>query len=337
MIGGKGGLNIKDYPFSFSITVLIFPSILSQPDLSSVLVIALFGGMIGTVLTITDPFGLFVRWIYRRQPKKNVLKKLKKNKFLDAVIGKNYDAALKSPSVSYETDKIVGIFYFVVILGLTGYRLLFDSAFGDFLSLDSEQIRIAFLLISVIFVGVLLVMINNVRGVRKSVSHLHRILTVTVLFSASDFINLSIEGQRILSNKLENDANIINTVNDSIKKLQSKKDLTFKEFKINFDDIKLREYIITRQRLEYDKHKEKYINKIWDYFLVVDETAKRYEIKLEDAVLWYNNSRFISPAALDEPVNQLQSSVDTRDWHNAFLRTTRITDHLADFFIRKSF
>lgn len=354
MTGGKGGLNIKDYPFAFSLAALIFPSLLTgmiiepetalAPDeqtkqefqnIGILFAVTIFGGMVGSFLTIVDPFGLFIRWIYRRRPKHWIIKNLRRNSFIENLIDKNYDAALKSPSITYETDKIVGIFYFFVILCLTSYRLKFDENFRMIFPLEDFQLEIAFYFTIVILIGISLIMLLNVKGIRKSVSHLQRIEIVTILFSANDLTNISIEGNRTLKNfPHSNYPNVIGNVQDQIIDLPVNSNHAY--FKTKFNHTEVRNFIVGQLKVHnYDI--EKMTERWWNYFLIVRDLAKRYEVSIKDALVWHKNKTFITAADLDSPLSNLQSSVDTRDWQNAVLKTTRITDYLEQFFLKKGF
>jgi len=111
--------------------------------------------------------------------------------------------------------------------------------------------------------------------------------------------------------------------------------ITAENFRNEFNQNDIRIFFDRQLRQQYNT--EQMIIRWWIYFTIVKDLAKRYDISIDDALVWHNNNIFLQPANLDAPISNLQSSVDTRDWQNAVLKTTRITDHLNQFFTKKRF
>jgi hypothetical protein len=168
MTSGKGGLNIKDYPFAFSIATLLFPSILTTQDQTVIFGILLVGGMVGSILTIVNPFGIATKYIYIWTSKKKMIPEIRKTPFINKVVLKNFHDSFSSPSISFETDKLVAMFYFLVVLGIALFRLVFDPGFVNILKLDEFQTFVAIVIVVLGLVGVSITMLSNIVG-RNSV------------------------------------------------------------------------------------------------------------------------------------------------------------------------
>ncbi len=61
MVEGRTGLNIKDFPFAFSIAALFYPGILAGTSQSPIIGLLLIGGMLGSLLTIINPLSLLLK------------------------------------------------------------------------------------------------------------------------------------------------------------------------------------------------------------------------------------------------------------------------------------
>ena len=111
MTSGETLLKIIDYPFAYSIIGIVLGSVgiaIAERNIS-LLIIA---GFIGSFLTITDPLGRIVRADLRRKLEKEK-KNLNGNELKKIEYG--FDC-IKTRAIGIETDKIVGLMYFVIIL-----------------------------------------------------------------------------------------------------------------------------------------------------------------------------------------------------------------------------
>ncbi|GEM_PF-5093818 len=331
MAVGKGGLSIIDYPFAFSIAALISPSFVQGDQFTVLMAITLIGGMFGSILTITNPVGLAINQIYRHFTKNRVLASLTKiSTFTKGVVHKNFDAALRSPAVSFETDKLVGMFYFVVILSITIYRLRYDSNYIQIFNFSEQQIALILCAAVIGLLGVLAYMILNVIGMR-SISHLGRINIATVLLVASDFKNLSTEAERVHRTTFSNDAGVITIACNTLR------DADFRTIK-NSDDLKA---IATQQNdfrtilNRVNMREDTFYARYWYFSRIVVKLASRYGITPKDTLWWFKSTSLLAPNDLESYLPHLQSSIDSRDWHYADLQVVRISYRLEEVLMSK--
>src|SRR3990172_1811406 len=133
MVEGRGGLNIKDFPFAFSVTALFSPNILAETSQTPIIGLLLIGGMLGSLLTIINPLSLLFKWNYKRKYSDSISNIIlpdlitKHNELTNKICAKNFNAALSSPVISFETDKIIAMIYFVIVLALTIIRSFMDD------------------------------------------------------------------------------------------------------------------------------------------------------------------------------------------------------------------
>jgi len=338
MIGGKGGLGIKDYPFAFSVAALILPTLWSEGQIqfTTLFAITIIGGMLGSILTIVNPVGVFFRAIYINSKMSDVLPNLRKNPLMNGIIDKNFRAALTSPSISYETDKIVGMLYFLAVLGFAIYRLQSED-FVSLLPFDQNQIDNAINGAGVGFVAVFLVWYFHVAGFNiggfRSISHTKRIETVTVLNAALEITNLSNDGRKIWVyhyNRKETSDLICNELN----KLDSKSMVNFSTFEKYFDDVKIKnEFLKLNLGKSWDSTTQKH--SFWNSCVIINEIRRRFSVKFTEALVWMSDNHYLGPQELDVSVSQLQTSTESRDWQNANLKTFRITDRLEQLLEQK--
>lgn len=118
MAVGETLLKITDFPFSYSIIILVFG--IWAIDISGQNLFILIGsaGALGTFLSISDPLG----WMYRRRLRREIIKELNNNKnnSQKRLILENSIKALETRAIKLETDKLVSIGYFVIILFVFG-------------------------------------------------------------------------------------------------------------------------------------------------------------------------------------------------------------------------
>src|SRR2546427_271868 len=108
MVEGQTGLNIKDYPFAFSVAVLFAPNLLSDPSNNhAILGILLIGGILGSLLTIINPLGLLIKYYYTREYSSQIYHIIfpsmfpVKNNMIKNIAEKNFRSALTTPAIYY--------------------------------------------------------------------------------------------------------------------------------------------------------------------------------------------------------------------------------------------
>lgn len=124
MTAGETLLKVADYPFAYSFVILvggIFGFGLSE---NKILILGLAGAL-GTFLTIVDPWGLYVRWQLNRG-----LNKIVKTRQIFPDL-KYYAKALNSRSIGIEIDRIIGMFYFAIIIFVFMVTIWWSSSFTN--------------------------------------------------------------------------------------------------------------------------------------------------------------------------------------------------------------
>ncbi|MBI1662405.1 MAG: hypothetical protein IS860_02710 [Nitrosopumilus sp.] len=128
-MNSKGILGTKDFPFGVSIVAMFLPLIgiqIADSDNFSFGVI-LLGMLVGTFMTITNGSGRIIQLLYKIRLEKNTLKKLREDTVISAVIQKSFWDAVKTPSISYEEDKIISMVYFCIIIVLIIFNVVNDT------------------------------------------------------------------------------------------------------------------------------------------------------------------------------------------------------------------
>jgi len=341
MMGGKGGLNIKDYPFAFSVAALLFPEILQTTDnpLAPILTITIVGGMLGSMLTIINPFGLAIREIYWRTKQSRVYTRLNfENNWVRQILKKNFRAALSSPPISFEMDKMVGMIYFLIVLGFAIFRTT-QPDFITSLNLTENTLWGIRIGAGIGFVSVFVVLHYHVRGFvfrssKKAISHLDRIRTVTISNLAVDFSNLSNEGNR-WNRYTTNHSELRLAICDELVRIHNHIPVRLlrDHFTEDLDLVKMKNHY---SRLGHRWNDNTTPNLLFFAFRSVWEITNRYETTFPETTLWFRTLAFLNPTEFDEPIGQLQDSIESRDWYNATLKTYRITDRLEDFLEQKN-
>lgn len=330
MTVNRGGLNIKDYPFAFTLAALLFPPIIAVgKDATPVLfALVILGGMAGSILTIVNPVGIVIKSIYIYTQRNRILPQIRINKFVEGVIAKNYVDAMKSPAISFEVDKLVAMFYFVIVLSIAAYRLFFDHEFSTLLQLTITQKYGIGITVTLGLVGVIASMIYNVRG-WKSVSHLKRTVIVTILLMAYDLANLSHEARKITGITYYNDINMVNPIRKTLYHLDANKSYNKEDFKKLLDNAEIQNVYeqILKRGIWKSELNVRYLQ-FWNLFMLIKETSTKYKISYQDAIWWFDHQHYFDLNEFDGPSSQLQSTIDARDWQNADLRTTRIIDRI---------
>lgn len=351
MVEGQAGLNIKDYPFAFSIAALFFPNLLSDSSFNfSILGILLIGGMLGSLLTIINPLGLLIKYYYARKYSSEIHSDIfpnihPVNNMTINIVGKNFKAALTSPSISFEIDKTVAMLYFIIILAIT----IFRSFMGDFTSIlnDNQYLIWSVRLVSIAgLVGVTLVLLhhhfgfnfkteifeirhaNFKRRVNKpSLSQLYRIVLVTIANLAIDFANLTNEINKWSVHGLENDP----IRHDVLKKLykfdgaiskvlSSKFTDSYASFEGFFNDEI--QYVYKRNNCGFNTAT---IANLYQRYKSIKAISLKYDVCFSEALPWvYNLNLYFKD--LYDIESQVRASIESRDWNNVDLAVYRITD-----------
>ena len=125
MTTGETLLKITDYPFSYSVTVIIFIWIGVNVQEAKLLGELGVAGAIGTFLTIVDPLGRLFKFGLKRH-----FKKYQQKGDGAKLLGEYQIRAIKTKSIGIEIDKIVGLVYFLLVIFLFGIALISSPTFA---------------------------------------------------------------------------------------------------------------------------------------------------------------------------------------------------------------
>lgn len=135
MVAGETILKFTDYPFAYSIVGIISGMIGFSLGQNSLIFLGL-AGAIGTFLTIVDPLGEMLR----KNAERRIKKKSKIEKLDDLELQFKF-SSLKSKSITYEMEKIIGMFYFVIVIILFLIAVVVPTPFFDKLViLDNDKV-----------------------------------------------------------------------------------------------------------------------------------------------------------------------------------------------------
>ncbi|OLB91700.1 MAG: hypothetical protein AUH25_02030 [Thaumarchaeota archaeon 13_1_40CM_38_12] len=358
MVEGQTGLNIKDYPFAFSVAVLFAPNLLSDPSNNhAILGILLIGGILGSLLTIINPLGLLIKYYYTREYSSQIYHIIfpsmfpVKNNMIKNIAEKNFRSALTTPAISFEIDKIVAMIYFIIILGVAIIRIFL----GDLTSILKDNpylIPIVVTLSVAGLVGVLLVLIRHVYGInfkreklefrsmnlktlqQTTLSQLDRIRLVTIANLAIDYANLSNEIDKWRSYGLEIQP-LRQGVLEAFYKLDSSVAKSFASKKWTTDYSHFKEFVQKEIKDLYATNNYTLNAGIMQYlfqrYSSLREISLRYDVEFSEALAWMYDLTAESLLVLYEIEPQVRTSIESRDWDNADLIVYRITDRLENF------
>jgi len=357
MVEGTTGLNIKDYPFAFSIAALAFPNLLiGEANQVNILGILLIGGMIGSLLTIINPVGLIINWKYRRDYTEHIDYMLfpdffpHLNQLIKKIIQKNFKSSLTSPAISFENNKIVGMIYFIIILLATIVRS-FSPDFQNILNYDQTSLWSIIAVASAGLVGVVMVLLNHTLGInfktnpiiikkRRVMIHFHqsrvsqfdRIYCVTISNLALDFANLSGEGNKWNDSITKNQTIRSELLRRFLKINQSvKKELSelwtpgFSDFKslLEVEDL---EKWYSSNSVAWNSSTD--LENLYLKYKAAKAISLRYKAGFAQTLCWFENLIFFNVVELYEMEQQLNNSIDSRDWYSAYLMQDRIKDKI---------
>lgn len=340
-MSNKGALNFKDFPIGFSLALLIFPPIITgEPDQNLFLdsyPMLFFGGILGTLFTIINPGAYIINWFYRNIFKFKILKEFRIHKFPKNIIEKNLTTALQTPSISFETDKLIGVGYFLGILILACYRLTNDNDFIISLGISTDALWIP---ISIIGIGIILIIIKILSMIfgLKTISHFQQITMVTILHLIYDLENISIISTDF-TNVHESNLKRIGCFLREFKKIITTKELDEKtipeaKFMELFDDSEIEKSAETVEMLYWNSAAEKK-QFYWNWYQKFLDVATQYNIKIIDILPWFNNRKFFS--SNKEYTKKLEDSINLRDWYSAKLVLFRLNNLLKVFFVPDRF
>lgn len=362
MIGGKGALGAKDFPFGVSLVTLVIPIFMGTPTLDNDQIpyyLIFMGMMIGSFLVITNIPAKIMHFTYSAVCKKNVLKEIQEDKFVNAITEKSFCDAMKTPSISYEEDKIIGMIYFCIILSLSLYHSIFGTYFQNMLNNDSNLITIVGVIVVVSLVGVVIALIWNIW--KSSPNHLQKISCVTASLVFSNMLNLMREEKRF-KDKIRHDNLILPKVITEINPTEKISDLKELErrlpnsqtYQVYLGDLarsRPQELInLRKQNLPEDEIKKRWKNyneglemsqtrrrkHIFDYYQCLKGYEKLYDITIPDMNTGLYNRMYDIERQEDlwTFLPSLQSEINNRDWQLAQILYMRIMNYVKDIFHR---
>lgn len=135
MAAGETLLKFTDYPFAYSIVGIISGMLGFSLSQNSLIFLGL-AGAIGTFFTIVDPLGEILRKNAERR-----IKKKNQKKELDSMELQFKLSSLKTKSITYELEKIIGIFYFLIVIILFLFAVILPTPFFEKLMIhDSNNV-----------------------------------------------------------------------------------------------------------------------------------------------------------------------------------------------------
>jgi len=117
---------------------------------------------------------------------------------------------------------------------------------------------------------------------------------------------------------------VVIAVLDSFKKFEDDLDITFEKFKESFNHVVLKQIFPNALGIAYDR--EAMIQKWWYVYKLILPMHKKYDITFNDMRLWLRNTRFFNRDELDSSLNQLNPSIESRDWYASVMNSFRFRD-----------
>lgn len=356
MVEGNTGLNVKDYPFAFSITALFFPSVLNDTSNFAILGILLVGGMLGSLLTILNPVNRIMTYYSKHHHEDNIFsmifgpRAINPNQLIQQLVSKNFKSALTSPQITFENNKTVAMLYFIIILASTIIQSFVNE---NFMSIFSDQYQIWAIrgIAGIGIIAVVLVMLNHIYGTnfkfnrvivaghktRLRISQitgpfqLSRICCVTVANLAIDFANISNEGLRWNQSKITDHDGRSDEIIRTFYKLDKKVEkILGKEFtcsRADFEVVFNKEFMDNLCKEGYKWH-DFDIKDLYHKYSMIKDMSHTYAVKFSEALSWFNNRIFFDINELYEMESKLRSAIESRDWELAELSKFRIMDNM---------
>lgn len=132
MTSGETLLKVADYPFAYTVVILA-GGILGIGLTENKILLLGISGALGTFLTIVDPLGIRVRSQIKNRLKKKDLKSI----FPEM---KYFLHSIETRAIGIEVDKIIGMLYFVISIGLFIMAvLLSNSLMSSFIIKDNNE------------------------------------------------------------------------------------------------------------------------------------------------------------------------------------------------------
>lgn len=364
MTEGRTGLNIKDYPFAFSITALFFPSLLTGTSNTAIFGVLLIGGMIGSLLTIINPGGILMKYHYARKDSFEIYNGIisdhliPKRNLIEKIIKKNFKSAAASPTITFESDKTIAMIYFLIVLGATIVRT-WSTEFATALNNDVYVINGIRIGVVIGLIGVVLVLLNHHFGFnfkfskikvkafkkalyypRVSISHFDRIICVTIANLAIDFGNLINESNKWIEDTALQHHPILERVLREFHDYDKEIDKVlgdgwtgdFQSFKEHLEKNRIN-YAYTSGNNSWN---ENIIQDLYNKYKHIKEIAIDYDVGFSEALSWFGNTHHVNPSVLYDIEPKMRTFTDARDWSSANLTRYRITDMIEIILRRKN-
>ena len=293
MAVGETILKLTDYPFAYSILGL-FSGVIGFSLSENNLVYLGIAGALGTFLTIFDPVGWLIRDGAKSRIKLNKKAYLKPNEIIDS----HYKmSAIKSKSITYEIEKIIGTFYFIILIGFFIVSVAAPVPFIEqIMILDAEHnpicteicFRICYSSLGIIAFGLLSIKAINFRknlDEKIDIAGYHQIV-----INDDNATQTSVESmsRSIEQNDWEIASLWMTKIKEEIKYKKGKRELIIKSADLVFSPLH-RESITFEQSvgsLNFSYRHPSFEHKEWDeitrnsYQSIIEDTDLRHRIDL---------------------------------------------------------
>ncbi len=362
---GKGLFGAKDFTFGVSVVTLILP-LLTEIEFSPTddfifpYEIIFLGMMTGSMLTITNISSIIFHLFYRIPKvgwKNNILLILRKNSATNGIIEKNFENAIKSPSISYEEDKIITMFYFLIILILVGFNILDNSQlFFNEIQVDKN---VSLGTIIILLIIVIIVIIWNIKKTKPNLFDKLSIVTLNLTYN-----NLIYWNELYNTFQITLTADILSKINKKLsvemcqKKIKNEEQLG--EFLMNSEFY--REKLILVVKTHFSNYKEvlekstseifEYVKgksrsgignisqerrKWYDFYVQLNQFADVYKIKINsDFMKLISNKFFITynEKVIQPKLDQIQQLISIRDWQLSKIYSDRFLINIKTQFTK---